>query len=48
MIGVFENSNDRVVEVGEDDPGMGVLAPEPAQSRTEQHVVIPGHAVDVA
>jgi hypothetical protein len=48
MIGVLEDGDYRVVEVGEGDRGMGVLDPESANCRTEQGVVVPGHAVDVA
>lgn len=44
--GVLENLDDGSVEVGEDDLGMRVLAPEPVESRTEHCVVALGHAVD--
>ena len=42
----MENLDDGSVEVGEDDLGMRVLAPEPVESRTEHCVVALGHAVD--
>jgi hypothetical protein len=45
---ILEDSDDGLVEVGEDDPGVGIPAPEAAYGRAEQQVVVPGHAVDVA
>lgn len=46
MARVPHDLDDGLVEVGEDDLGVGVLAPERAESCAEQRVVALGHAVD--
>jgi hypothetical protein len=48
LVGVFQDSTDRGVEVGEDDGGPGMPGPEADHGRAEQRVVVPGHVVDAA
>ena len=47
MAGVAEDHDDGAVEVGEDDGGTGVPAPERDDCNAEPGVVGRGHAVDV-
>lgn len=48
MARVPHDLDDGLVEVGEDDLGMGILAPKPTESYTEHHVMALGHAVEGA